>query len=424
VKITADESSNALLITGSRAAYDALNSIIRKLDIRRSQVFVEAEILDINVSNGFKFGSSVFGGAGSEDGTKTAVTWEGKQIAPLIVSQASGTTDRTGIAQAAQPFQNDLTIGILSGAKVNVPGIGEISPGALIKMIKTDSSSRVLSSPHILTSNNEKAKITVGEKLYYRTAEVSTSGTAVENVKNEDVDLSLDIKPNISHSNYVTMQIDLNANTGTINSESRLPSVNKRQTSQIVTVKNGQTVVISGLVQTTELEVYQKIPLLGDIPILGWLFRNTDRQKLKSNLMIFLTPHVVHGANDLAAIYQRKVEERDEILQKVYGTDFQGEDFYRLLPKKEDGIYQADAFDTIDREKRERRHRELMKDMGYEAQEIDQIKQKLDSDSEKPADDAGTLEKKEEESEPEVESDDEAATRKATFDAAQSGQKG
>ena len=373
VKITADESSNSLLITGSRAAYDSLNSIIRKLDVRRSQVYVEAEILDINVEGGFRFGTSIFAGAKSGN-YNMAYTWEARNISPLIISQAAGTSDAGGIEKAAGPFAEDLNIGILTGKPVNIPGIGEISPGALIKMIKTDSYTRVLSSPHILTSNNEVAKITVGDRLYYKAGnEISASGTAVGNVKKEDVDLSLEIKPNISHSNYVTMKIDLDASSGRIDSESKLPSVLKRKTSQIVTVKNSQTVVISGLVKTSEYEIYQKIPLLGDIPILGWLFRNSSKKKQKQNLMIFLTPHIVHGANDLAAVYDKKILERDEILQKIYGSGFKSDDFYKILPKREAGVYHADAFDVIDEKRRKTRSKRIMKDMGYESQEIEKI---------------------------------------------------
>ncbi len=372
VKITADESSNSLLVTGSRAAYDSLNTIIRKLDTRRSQVFVEAEILDINVSGGFGFSTSIFGGIGSEKGNKTAITWQAQKISPLIVSQAANTTDKTGISQAAQPFAEDLNIGILSGYQVNVPGIGKISPGALIKLIKSDQYTRVLSSPHILTSNNETAKISVGDKLFFKTTEISTSGTALEQVKDEKVELSLDLKPNISHSNYVTLKIDLDASSGKIN-DNNLPSILTRKTSQIVTVKNGQTVVISGLVKMSEFESYQKIPLLGDIPILGWLFRNSSIQKVKENLVIFLTPYIVHGANDLAAIYEKKIEERDEILSKLYGSDFKDDDFYRRLPTVEDGTYRADAFDNIDEKRKDIRDREMMRDLGYASEDVSSI---------------------------------------------------
>ena len=180
-------------------------------------------------------------------------------------------------------------------------------------MLKSDGNSRVLASPHLLTSNNETAKIVVGDTLFFKSAmQSSTIGAgAIESVQKEDADLSLEIKPTIARSgNYVTFKLDLEANEGQIDPESGLPDINKRITSQIVTVKHGQTAVVSGLIKRRDNESYQKIPILGDIPLLGWLFRNSAIKKEVTSLMIFLTPYVVYGANDLAKIYEIKVKER------------------------------------------------------------------------------------------------------------------
>jgi general secretion pathway protein D len=368
LKITADESSNALLITGSRAAYEAINTIIRKLDVRRSQVFVESDILDINVGGNFEFGTSIFAGAKkSKDGTQLAYTWEAGKIAPLVGSQVAGAKSDQSKLNAVNSLGEDFNIGVLAGFKVNVPGIGEVTPGALIKMIKTDASSRELASPSILTLNNETAKITVGDRLFYKSSgDVNpTTGIAPSKVEHEDVDLTLDIKPSISHTNYVTMKVDLDANTGSIDPTRGVPSVSKRKLSQNVTVKSGQTVVISGLMKTSESESYSKIPLLGDIPILGWLFRNSSLIKRRVNLMIFLTPHIVHGADDLASIYQKKLQERDEFFRIIYGRSYEDEDFYKLLPNKEDGVYKSDPFEELEKKNRDARMAKLQEDMGY-----------------------------------------------------------
>ncbi len=373
VKITADESSNSLLITGSRAAYEAINTIIRKLDIRKSQVFVETDILDVNVTGGFRFGTSIFAGQGSEKGTKIAYTWEAGKVAPVMAAQVGTASNETTLA-ALGAFKDEFTIGILAGKQVNIPGIGKISPGSLIKLVKNDSASRDLSSPSVLTANNETAKISVGNKLFYKSTEVGgVAGVPSERVQHEDVSLSLEIKPNISNTNYITLSLDLDASTGAIDPERQVPTVATRKMNQIVTVKNGQTVVISGLMKTYESESYSKIPLLGDIPILGWLFRNSTIDKQRTNLMIFITPHVVHGADDLAAIYEGKVKERDEFFAKVYGSNYEDDNFYKLLPKKEDGVFKADAFDVLDKQNRARLMKDLRQDMGYSNQEIKQI---------------------------------------------------
>ena len=380
VKITADESSNSLLITGSRASYQAVNSILRKLDVRRSQVFVEADILDLSMNNGFQFQTSIF--AGAKSGQNPIVTsWQGQKFAPLLITQAAGastTTNPVALKEAASAFANDMTIGILSGKTVTVPGLGSFSPGALIKMIKSDANTRVLSSPHIMTADNEEAKIKVGEKIFFKVQDANaTSGTVTTKYDKEDADYVLAIKPNISNSNYVTMKVDIEASTATIDPNSGSPNKKTRTTSQHLTVKNGQTVVISGLVQTRDEETFQKIPLLGDIPILGWLFRNSDVQHKTSNLMIFLTPHVVHGADDLAAIYESKIKERDEYLEYAYGSSYKDDRFYSHMPKLEDGKYVSDPLDEDERRRREEIRASYLKEDQPSAPLSDEKKSEL-----------------------------------------------
>ena len=367
VKITADESSNSLLITGSRSAYEAVNSIIRKLDRRRAQVYVEADILDVNLTNNLNFGTSII--FGESDGSSVrSYGWQGKNMAPIV---AAGDDESTSLDNAAkqgiaEALGRDFTIGVLASKTVSIPGLGDVRPGGLISMLKADGNTRVLASPSLLTSNNETAKIIVGSKIFYKTAKTSATvgAGAIEDVKDVDADLSLEMKPNVSHSgSYVTLKLDLEANEGSIDANTSLPNISKRQTSQLVTVKNGQTAVISGLVKRREEESFQKIPLLGDLPILGWLFRNSIISKATTSLMIFLTPHVVFGANDLAKIYDEKIQQRDELLKSAFGYD-DDDEFYRALPKKEDGRFHANAQDIIEKEQQDKILEELSKDMG------------------------------------------------------------
>jgi general secretion pathway protein D len=273
------------------------------------------------------------------------------------------TTTKAGVANA---LSKDFTIGVLAGQPINIPGIGEVTPAGLITMLKSDGNTRVLSSPHLLTSNNEVAKIVVGDKIFYKTAaQSSTIGVgAIEKVEKEDADLSLELKPNISHTgNYVTLKLDLEASEGGLNPNTNLPDINKRQTSQLVTVKNGQTAVISGLVKRREAEIYQKIPLLGDIPILGWLFRNSSITKETTSLMIFLTPYIVYGANDLAAIYDKKVQERDSMLTRAFGAD-EDDEFLKALPDKDAGRYRPDDNDAREEREQEILRRQQAEDRG------------------------------------------------------------
>ena len=387
VKITADESSNALLITGSRSAYEAINNLVRKLDQRRAQVYVEVDIIDVKMGNGFTFQTSIFAGSGREDGgTKFSYGWQGNRgVGSLIAAQQQQTEN--GIppevaAGAVNSLGQDFTIGVISGASVTVPGLGTVSPGGLIHLIKTDSNSRILSSPHLLTSNNETAKIVVGQKLFYLSASQTALGGAgsVPKTEKEDVDLTLEIKPNISHTgNYLTLKIDLEANDGELKgtpSGYQVPDVNKRQTSQIITLKSGQTAVISGLMKTSESENFSKIPLLGDIPILGWLFRNTSTNKQMSNLLFFITPHIVYGANDLAKIYDEKMKENNKIMGE-YFDDEGDSDFMLRSPTLADGAYTPNAFDEIEQKNRQRFLNEMRRDMGFSREDLELLDTKI-----------------------------------------------
>ena len=380
VKVTSDDATNSLLITGSKSAYNSLNSIIRKLDIRRAQVFIEVDMLDMNVQGNFEAGTSIFAGAAKSDGTgtKTIIGWQAGAMGALTAALATaantpgGAASGTGATAVANAFTTSpLSVGILSGQSITLPGIGQVTPGALINLLKNDTNSRNLQSPNILTSNNEEAVITVGQKIFYKSSVVTPSGTVSNTPQKEDVDMTLTVKPNLSFSNYVTMNFQIDANKKTGDTPEGLPVIAKRKTKQTVVVKNGQTVVISGLIENSESETFQKIPLLGDIPILGWLFRNSRTENKRNNLVIFLTPHIVHGGEDLAAIYKQKLQERDDYFEQVFGKKGKQTAFYRSLRKPEDGLYRPTKTDELEEKRLKSTTDDLYKAMDLSSDEKD-----------------------------------------------------
>ncbi len=318
VQIGVDESMNALIIRGSKSSFDALNLLINKLDRKQPQVYLKMNILDLNLNNSFIFGTSFITSKGGD--ATTTLGWQGRKVAPLISASSNtassiSNTDKLNIAKA---LAQDFTIGLLSGTKINIPGLGKVSPGGLINMLKSDGNSRLLSSPHILTLNNEEASITVGDTLFFKTSQSSLNND-IDKVEKEEADLTLEVKPNISHSGkYVTLKVDIEANEGSIDPATGLPNINKRQTDLTVTLANGNTAVISGLNKTRENRTHQKIPLLGDIPLLGWLFRNTRSENIKSSLLITITPQVIYGGNDLRAVYEREQFESKTWLKEMF----------------------------------------------------------------------------------------------------------
>ena len=178
------------------------------------------------------------------------------------------------------------------------------------------------------------------------------------------------IKPNISHSNHVTINVEIEANR-IIGQDAKtgLPNIANRKTKQLVTVKNGQTIVMAGLMNTMETEQYQKVPFLGDIPILGWLFRNTSKAKSNTNLVVFLTPYIIHGPGDLAAIYDAKLNERNKFLERIYGSSTRDSEIYNRLPNKEDGSYRPTRRDRLEEQRMMKQKEEIYKTLGYGSQE-------------------------------------------------------
>jgi len=375
VKISADEATNSLIITGGRAAYNALNVIIRKLDKQRSQVYIEADIIEISNKDNFNFGTSLLGAAGMQgdgdfgsmfgfNGGEGASSLLGSQV--LANNANGGSIPEQAIKGITDTFSSDLKIGFLA-PKLNVPGIGNIRPGLLINILKEDVNSKVLQTPQILTQNNQDATIVVGEKRSYKTESLNSStGAIATTIEHENVDVTLQINAKISsYSDYVTLKIDLDANSIAGEGTNGAPEVAKRKTKQQVTVKNNQTVVISGLLSQEESEAFSKVPLLGDIPILGMLFRKTKTRKIQKNLVMFITPHVIHGPGDLAAIYKAKIEERDDFLKKVYGKNVVKSDFYRLMPNHKHGMYNPTERDKIEDMRKDQDREETLEVMGY-----------------------------------------------------------
>ncbi len=366
VKITADESSNSLLITGSRSDYQSVNAIIRKLDVRKSQVYIETDILDVDLTGDFSFGLSTLvgdtGGGGLYDALP--ISWQGSQgIGSVITGSVaaaaagSGTAGAGGVAAANQLgntfFSDNLVVGLLKNINLNIAGLGEITTGVLVNMLKTDGDAKTLSTPNILTSNNEKASVVVGETRYFGTEQTNAAaGTTERKFEKVDANLSLTITPSISHSNYITLDIDLTAESFGTAPTGQIPPVNKRTSKQIITVKNKQTVVIGGLERDTENNSYSKVPLLGDIPIIGHLFRSTIKNKSKTQLLMFMTPYIVHGANDLADIYATKRRQMDEFLFRAFGSKFRKSKFYKRIPTYADGRYLQSEADLYEQQNR------------------------------------------------------------------------
>ncbi len=291
--IQADAATNSIIITASDAVYNNLRAALDKLDVRRAQVYVEALIAEITADKAAEFG----------------IQWQELSGLGKANTQAFGGTNFgtprqniIGIAQNPATAAAGLNIGIVRG-QVNIPGVGQVfNLGLLVRALEADANANILSTPTLLTLDNEEAAIVIGQNVPFITGQYALSGgattpTPFQTVERRDVGLTLRVKPQISEGGTVRLQIYQevsSVDTATTNPAG--VTTNKRAVSSTVLVDDGQIVVIGGLIQDTVSDGEQKVPLLGDIPLLGGLFRYRERSHTKTNLMIFLRPTVVRDS--------------------------------------------------------------------------------------------------------------------------------
>lgn len=315
VKIQADKATNSLVIIASTKDFNMLKKVIKELDIRRRQVFVEAVIMEVTLKKENQMGLAMNGGY--------VATIAGQKIpfyaATTLGSLSSLSLDPTALSGMAVGLRGpDLkgTTGMF-GNTANLPSFGVI-----LQMLQTDSDANVLSTPHILTMDNEEAEILVGSNVPFITGQArDVNNRPVLSIQRQDVALNMKIKPQINESDFVRLQVQQEVSEIVSISETLGPTTTKRSAKSTVVVKDNQTIVIGGLLRDVQKSDSAKVPLLGDVPLLGRFFRRDSNTAEKTNLLIFLTPHIIKDEEDFKRVFKRKMDERNEFLRKFYGTD-------------------------------------------------------------------------------------------------------
>jgi general secretion pathway protein D len=322
VAITADKPTNSLIINSSPEDYEIVKSIIAQLDTRRNQVFVEALILELSMDATRRLGASLQGAisTGGDSvifGTSNLNTGPAslRDLAPIPGSNTPNLLGRTieGILVGGL-FSPITTIGP-DGNSITVPALS-----ALIDLSKTDADINILSAPRLLTSDNEEAEIIVGSNVPIITSRLTDTGATTGlaqavSIERRDVALTLRFTPQITEGDLVRLNIfqeitDLAAiSVGDVNQVG--PTLTKRLLRNTVLAENGRTVVLGGLIGSNVQQTVSKVPLLGDIPGLGWLFKRTNNTERKTNLLIFITPRIIRNADDLARATRRSKESMD-----------------------------------------------------------------------------------------------------------------
>jgi len=291
VDIQADPNTNALIITAPPDEMQNILAVVRQLDIRRAQVLVEAVIAEITEDNTREFGINFL-----LDGTDSD--------APVGFSNLGGATDGAlGIAGALESGLPPASLGAGLSLALGRFGSGEIDFGFLVRAIASDADNNILSTPSIVTLDNEEAEIIVGENVPFVTGQqLSTNNdNPFQTVERQDIGLTLKVKPQINDGNTIKMELEQEVSSVNPTAVTGAADIttSKRSIKTTVLVDDGQTLVLGGLIDDQISDVEEKIPLLGDIPVLGRLFRFRTTTKNKQNLMIFLHPVILRD-NDSA----------------------------------------------------------------------------------------------------------------------------
>lgn len=324
VKITADKTTNSLIIISSPSDFRTLKSVIDKLDTPRKQIFVEAVIMEVSLSKLRELGLSFHGGYQLKEGTATfmgGTTFGGVStllLDPIALASLSGLF-LGGIGET-------ITITTETGTSITIPSFG-----FLLKALERETEVNVLSTPHLLTMDNEEAQITVAQNVPFPTGQtVGAGGVTTQTIQRQDVGITLKITPQITAEDEVKLKIytevsDVAAGPEGLNINVLGLTTFKRAAETVVTVKDKQTIVIGGLMRDSINKTELKVPLLGDIPVIGWFFRSTSKRIEKTNLLIFITPFIITTPEQLEEIKSRKIEEGRKFREKYFGETEQYE---------------------------------------------------------------------------------------------------
>ncbi|MCF5973889.1 type II secretion system protein GspD, partial [Xanthomonas perforans] len=285
----------------------ALMDVIRQLDVHREQVLVEAIVVEISDTAAKRLGVQLLlaGRNGTVPLIATQYSGASPGIVPLAAAAAgtrSGNADDDSVLEQARNVAAQSLLG-LSGGLIGLAGQSNDAVfGMIIDAVKSDTGSNLLSTPSIMTLDNEQARILVGQEVPITTGEVlgAANDNPFRTIQRQDVGVELEVRPQINTAGGITLAIkqEVSAIAGPVSAQSSELVFNKRQIETRVVVENGAIVALGGLLDQNDRQTVEKVPLLGDVPGLGALFRHKSRNRDKTNLMVFIRPTVIRDAAD------------------------------------------------------------------------------------------------------------------------------
>jgi general secretion pathway protein D len=305
VRITADTPTNSLIIQASAEAFSTLSEVIEALDIRRPQVMVEALIMEVDVDDSQDLGAGWI--------YRTKVGSSGVLGMGSATNASPSIGDLVGGLGTAGQFTTALIAGTIEIADPNGSGniISLPTIQAIITAAESDKDTNIISAPTILTADNEEAEIVVGQNIPVPTSRLQATSTTTDpnnpfqtsqNIAREDVGVTLRVTPQISEGDTVRLNIFQEISEVQSNDSTLGPTTTNRKVENVVYVRDGEAVMIGGILAEVQGATETKVPWLGDIPILGWAFKGTSDTVRKTNLLVVLTPRIVRSPDDLQRV--------------------------------------------------------------------------------------------------------------------------
>ena len=331
VSIRADKSTNSLVISASKQDYEQVLNILRKLDIPRDQVYVEGIIMEMALNDNFEqsAGFMKFNEGGGKAGFSSSASDLGNFLNPLaggsaILGFASGSVNIPNFVDPTKP-------------PIAVPSVV-----GFINLLKTFGKTNILSTPQILAMDNQEAEIEVGDQVIIgATVTPGVNGAVAQVTPNfGEAKIVLTIKPFIS-PNSESIRMDVKQTAGQLstiavpkNFEGLAQPLSTRKIKTTIIVQNGDTAVLGGLIKDEEFETVKKVPLLGDLPVLGWLFKGKKSDKKKVNMLVFLTPKIIRNSADQKNLLSQKASERLRFIKQQGGVDPYGTTMDKVLKRE------------------------------------------------------------------------------------------
>ncbi len=305
VSITAHSSTNSLIIRADKDDYDILAEVIQKLDISRPMVYIEVLIMEVSKDRSFRLGAEwIAGGEASVEG-RQGVYGSGFSGGALGGDRGYNYTIPQGIPNAVL-MPPGFSMGVF-GENIEVGGVRFPTISAVIQAYHKDRDVHILSTPQLLTTDNETAKITVGRNIPYLTR-AATGETNFSNYEYKDVGIALEITPQINKDRKIRLEINQEITKLETTTDQFQPTTLQRTIQTTIEIEDKSTVVLGGLIDQSLSSTEYRVPCLGSIPGIGWLFKSRANANDETNLFIFLTPEVIENRTEAAALHDKKID--------------------------------------------------------------------------------------------------------------------